>query len=412
MRFTPLEGDRSAAWGAPASAEWRMNADLTRAQRLDAGAHLALGTAAGLGAAFFAVLDTRLGASPWLLAVIAGAPYVGSLLAPVWVRQGQRLGIRTLMVTSLIASAITLALIGLAQGPGIFAFLTLLYFLLYSVDEPLYVALAERIYPERTGSHLGRIQAIFNGSRAAAGLLAGWLFDHWGRLATLLLAAATTVGAALLYVPLPMPASEQSRLVGPWRILREDRMVQRMALFFMVSGTGMVMMLPVLPIVEVRLARLSNGEIGALLAVNGAALLVASWALGALIERHQHLLPALRLSLAAIVGMALLYAFGRSFLVLLIANVLCGVGGAGIAVVWRLIAIQFPAYRTDELSGLHLLSCGVRGLYAPFLGVALLSLGSVVIPLLTAAALVALGSLLLLPGASDLDTLARQQGEG
>jgi hypothetical protein len=36
--------------------------------------HASLGLAAGLSAAFFAVLATRLGASPWLLALIASAP--------------------------------------------------------------------------------------------------------------------------------------------------------------------------------------------------------------------------------------------------------------------------------------------------------------------------------------------------
>ena len=135
----------------------------------------------------------------------------------------------------------------------------------------------------------------------------------------------------------------------------------------------MVMMLPVLPLIEVRLVGLSNGEVGMLLAVNSAALIVASRGWGAIAEQLKRLLPLFYLALAAMIGMALLYAFGRSFGLLLIANTLCGIGGGAIAIAWRLFAMQIEAYRTDDLAGLHLLTCGLLGLYAPALGVLLVS---------------------------------------
>jgi hypothetical protein len=53
----------------------------TRTKTFDTIIHASLGLAAGLSAAFFAVLAVRLGASPWLLAVIASAPYLANLLA-------------------------------------------------------------------------------------------------------------------------------------------------------------------------------------------------------------------------------------------------------------------------------------------------------------------------------------------
>ena len=199
----------------------------SHAQTLDVLARVNLGMAAGLGAAFFAVLDTRMGAAPWLLALVAAAPYLANLFAPAWVGQSQRWGIRLLVVVSLVASAGVLLLLSVAQTPAVFALVVVLYYLFYGVSDPLYVALAELVYPERTGTKLGRAQALFNAAHIGAALLAGWLLDRWEHL-------------------------------FPWRIVREDRMIRRILLFLIVSGTGMVMMLPVLPLIEVRLVGLDQ----------------------------------------------------------------------------------------------------------------------------------------------------------
>ena len=75
--------------------------------------HISLGLTAGLSAAFFAVLATRLGASAWLLALIASAPYLANLLAPFWVTQARRWGTRGLMVGSLGAASVVLFVFGL-----------------------------------------------------------------------------------------------------------------------------------------------------------------------------------------------------------------------------------------------------------------------------------------------------------
>ncbi|BAL81514.1 hypothetical protein CSE_13880 [Caldisericum exile AZM16c01] len=40
-------------------------------------------------------------------------------------------------------------------------------------------------------------------------------------------------------------------------------------------------------------------------------------------------------------------------------------------------AISYPDYRTEDLSSLHLFTCGVRGIYAPFLGALIVSAISV-----------------------------------
>lgn len=363
--------------------------------------HASLGLAAGLSAAFFAVLATRLGASPWLLALIASAPYLANLLAPLWVTQARRWGARGLMVGSLAATAVVLIFLGLVRSAMVFTLLVLLYYLFYGIGDPLYVALAEIVYPERTGASLGRVQAVFNGVRGLANALAGWMMSFFGVLITMATAAVSTVIAAISYVPFPnLSHTDSDGLVSPWQIIRQDSLVQRMILTLMVAGTGMVMTLPAFPLIEVKQLGLSDAQIGILLAVNSLSLMAAGEIWGRrLSETPAHIVNAFRLGMLAIIAMSVLYATGRSFWLLLLANVLCGIGGSALAVGWRLFAINL-AYPTDVLSGMHLLTCGIRGLYAPALGALLISLWSPAIAMYFAGGLILAGMLILPPASA------------
>jgi len=375
-----------------------MSANSNHTGTFDTLIHASLGLAAGLSAAFFAVLAVRLGASPWLLAVIASAPYLANLLAPLWVKGAREWGSRGLLVGSLAAAAVVLILLGLAHSALVFALLVLLYYLFYGIGDPLYVALAEIVYPERTGSSLGRVQAVFNGVHGLANVLAGWLMDTAGVFITLTIAAVSTGVAAASYLPFPnLSNPEAEDAASPWQILRQDSLIRRMVLTLMVAGTGMVMMLPAFPLIEVKQLGLDNMQIGILLAVNSLMLVAASWLWGRrLSDTPTHILNAFRLGMLAIVGMAVLYALGGSFWELLFANILCGIGGSAISIGWRLFAISYP-YGTDDLSGLHLLTCGIRGLYGPALGALLIALWNPSVALWAAAALVLAGMLMLPP---------------
>jgi len=121
-------------------------------------------------------------------------------------------------------------------------------------------------------------------------------------------------------------------------------------------------------------------------------------------ETPAYIVNAFRLGMLAIVGMAVLYAIGGSFWELLFANILCGVGGSAISVGWRLFAISL-SYSTDVLSGLHLMTCGIRGIYAPAFGALLIAIRNPAVALWVAAALVLVG-MLMLPPAEMIASLA------
>jgi len=383
----------------------------TNTGKIDTVIHASLGFAAGLSAAFFAVLATRLGASPWLLALISSAPYLSNLLAPLWVSLARRTGVRFLMVLSLAAASFILLALGTIHSSVVFAILVLVYYFLYGVGDPLYVALAEIIYPERTGTILGRVQGVFNAVRAAANAVAGWLMDSIGVFATFVLSAVATGTAAASYLKIVDLKYQNTSpyTVSPLQILQNSPVIRRIVIALMVGGTGMVMTLPAFPSVEVHRLGLSNGQIGMLLAVNSTSLVLMGLVWGRrLSDTPKHILKAFQLGMAAIIGMAILYALAKSFLVLLIANILCGIGGSALSIGWKLFAINLANFNTDDLSGLHLLTCGIRGIYAPVLGALLIALWNPAADFWVAAILVFIG-ILLFPSVKSIEEIMRHE---
>jgi len=139
--------------------------------------------------------------------------------------------------------------------------------------------------------------------------------DTLGVFVTLTMSAISTGFAAVFYLFFPnLSELDTNGKVSPWQILRHDKLIRRMVLTFMIAGTGMVMMLPALPLIEVKRLGLDNTQIGMLLAANGIALVVASWFWGEhLNDTPAYILNAFRLGMLAIVGKAVLYAIGTTF---------------------------------------------------------------------------------------------------
>jgi hypothetical protein len=66
-------------------------------------------------------------------------------------------------------------------------------------------------------------------------------------------------------------------------------------------------------------------------------------------------------------------------------------GGSAIGIGWQSYTIINVDYRTEELSSLHLSTCGIRGLYAPFLGGFLILLTNVRFVFIVSSIIIILG---------------------
>jgi len=160
-------------------------------------------------------------------------------------------------------------------------------------------------------------------------------------------------------------------------IIREDLNILKLVSIFMVAGTGMLMMLPAIPILEVNILKLTNAQIGILLAVNSFAYIIGMEIWPRYVKSISRLYIAFSIGIIAIIGMALIYAFTPNYFILIIANIFCGIGESSISFFWQTFSISNLDYRTEDLSSLHLFTCGIRGIYAPPLGALIISVLSV-----------------------------------
>ncbi|MBP1911677.1 MFS transporter [Thermococcus stetteri] len=352
---------------------------------------VSIGTAEGLAEAFFEVIATRLGASTFLIGLIGSAAYVSNILSPLWARLSNRAGAKRPVIGSLLLASVFLITGALFKNPLIFALFVFFYFIAYGVREVLYPAIVERVYEDP--SVLSHSEVAFTIAYTIATLIAGYIMDLWSYRVTFAIAALLLVVAALSRIPFP-DAREDEEKTDVLEAIKSDRTLQMMVALFMISGTGMLMMLPAIPILEVRHLNLSNTQIGLALAVESVsyALFVELW--GKSISRPSHVVRVFQAGFLAIGGMAVVYYLSRSFYPVLLASFLCGVGGSAVSIGWQVFAMSVPDYRTEELSALHLTTCGIRGLYAPLLGSLVIELFGVRADFVIAGSLVLISALL------------------
>ncbi len=324
-----------------------------------------LGAGSGLAESFFEVIATRLGAGALLLAFISSSSYISNLLSPLWAHLARRYSVRNLVIFSLVMTSVFLLTGAMVKHPFIFSLVIFFYFIFYGIREVLYPVIVENTY--ETPAVLGHVEAVFNLFYLISVGVAGYIMDMWGFKVTFIIAAIAIFMAALSRIPFPNVPPVKEEHKGVMKILK-DREIRAIVIAFMISGTGMLMMTPAIPILEVRVLSLTNLQIAILIIAETLSYILFSEFWARIVKNKRDIENLFIISFLTLSIMALIYFFSTSFIYLLLASILCGIGGSSIGIGWQSYTIINIDYRTEELSSLHLSTCGIRGLYAPFLG--------------------------------------------
>ncbi len=326
-----------------------------------------IGAAEGLAEAFFGVIMTRMGASPFMLGLLGSSAYVSNLFSPLWAKGSRKAGAKRLVILSLILASLFIALSAFTESAVPFLIFVFLYYIAYGVREVLYPLIVEKVYGYLEA--LGHAEVAYTIAYTVAAGIAGYVMDSWSYRVAFFVAAGLLLLAALSRLPFPdVKGDAKEKVEPPYR----DKLILRMVTMFMVAGTGMLMMLPAIPILEVRALGLSNGVIGIAIALNSLSYMLFSELWSRLIKRPSHVVRVFQAGFTALFLMALTYYLSSSALYVYLAGVLCGLGGSAVSIGWQAFSMGVPDYRTEDLSALHLTTCGIRGLYAPILGAALI----------------------------------------
>ena len=325
-----------------------------------------IGAAEGLAEAFFGVILTRMGASAFMLGLLGSSAYVSNLFSPIWARASRKTGAKKLVMGSLILASLFLLVSAFTESAVPFLIFVFLYYIAYGVREVLYPLIVERVYGYLEA--LGHAEVAYTIAYTVAAGIAGYVMDSWGYRIAFFAASLLLFLAALSRLPFPdVKGDAGEKVEPPYR----DKLILRMVAMFMIAGTSMLMMLPAIPILEVKALGLSNGVIGIAIAINSLSYVLFSELWSRLIKRPSHVVRVFQAGFTALFLMALTYYLSSSALYIYLAGILCGLGGSAVSIGWQAFSMGIPDYRTEDLSALHLTTCGIRGLYAPILGAAL-----------------------------------------
>ena len=326
-----------------------------------------IGAAEGLAEAFFGVIMTRMGASAFMLGLLGSSAYVSNLFSSLWAKGSRKTGAKKLVILSLILASLFIALSAFTESAVPFLIFVFLYYIAYGVKEVLYPLIVERVYTDIR--MLGHAEVAYTIAYTVAAGIAGYVMDSWSYRIAFFAAAGLLLLAALSRLPFPDVKGDAEEKVEP---PHRDKLILKMVAMFMIAGTGMLMMLPAIPLLEVRALGLSNGVIGIAIAINSIAYVLSSELWSGLITKPSHVVRVFQAGFTVLFLMALTYYLSSSALYIYLAGVLCGLGGSAVSIGWQAFSMGVPDYRTEDLSALHLTTCGIRGLYAPILGAALI----------------------------------------
>jgi MFS family permease len=365
---------------------------------LDLVVAIGMGVTMALVNALLPTIARRGGLEPLGLSALAAAPFIANLLGAFAGRFGPR-STAQLSLTRGIGAAALLVLFLVPPAPVLVA-VSVVFWLSLSFGGPFHLRLWGAMYPARLR---GRVVGGLGMGRAAAGALAafggGVLADRIGGEQAVALAGILGLVCAFGYVGLRAAAAERPPTFSAResiRALRERPVLARIALAQGFYGGGLIAAAPLYALVNVDRLHLSLSDVG-VIGILGALANTVAFAVWGVVADRRGALAALRLGsligLTAIVG----YAVAPSVVVLWLAAIAGGIGGASIDVgIAAGVSDQTTlATRAPAMAGWNALT-GARGIVAAFLMSALLELGliDVTMGLLLCAATSATGVIL------------------
>lgn len=339
---------------------------------------------------FYIPMAIDAGASDIQVGILAAAPAFGLLFSPLWTGWIEAGRPRSFTIYPNLAGRALLFLPALWISPWAFVLTALAYQLLMGVQAPAYASLMARVYPaEYRGRLLGYVRVAMGLLMIPLASLVGIWSDKSGSSAPLAAATLAGVLSILLYFglkelkrpwtadPAPRetdgkPARKSNRLPlrEQWRYARSNKAILVFLAATTFSGFGNILSQPLYQIIQKEHLALSFSEIGAARTTYYAALLVAYFAIGFLIDKYE---PA-KVVLWGIVAFSvvpLLYGIQESFPVVLAGSAIQGVGDAIWDIGLMAYVFRLAPGREATVFGLHLLLFGIRGTTGPLLSTAL-----------------------------------------
>lgn len=344
-------------------------------------ASVAYGIFYAIAISFMPVVLRRLGAEPSLLALYSSQTYIGSILSTLSVLMMRRRRPLTFaLICWLVGRGLLIWTFLITDAAWLLALMAV-FWLLEGLPAPAYARIIQSIYPVM---YRGRALAVVRIGMVLAILiatpLAGMALDWTSYRIVFPIAALFAIASSLLFTRLRLgeggqPPPETRSLRQIWSILGQNRRFALYMLGFTIYGLGFLMGLPLFTLVQVDRLGLSYTAIGYLGLAQSAVWLVGYIYWGRLVDRLGGLwVVRINVLIALLVPLTYIWAFNAWTLLpafiahgIISAGMDLGIISAGIELAGGESVMEYSALQNSII--------GLRGMLAPFIGVALLQLG-------------------------------------
>ena len=321
------------------------------------------------------------------ISLLTAAPFIGSLLAPLWARQMVGRAKMPFCVYSwTFARALFFGMLVVTQAWQ-FVLLIGLAQIIGSISGPAYTALMKDIYPdEERGRAMGLVRVGSYSAVLIVSLIVGHLLDSGVPFKWVFpVAAAVGIVGAWCFSRVPVTESsaleaQQVRLsaLGFWlqtmAILKHNHGFLWFAASVMTYGFGNLVAFTIYPLYQVDRLNVTNVQVATLTNTSSICSIIAFAYWGQFMDRHGALWTAL-VNILLQCLMPIVYFFSGAWWHLVPAAVVQGIAAAGIELAYLNVILTLSEEGKEaQYQALHSMLLGIRGTLAPFVAVPLLGM--------------------------------------
>ena len=343
----------------------------------------------GLTVYFFPVIARTIRATDFQIALLTSAPFIGALFAFYWSHHSsQRRKMPFLVKIKGIARGILLFMF-LAVNPWLFVILVLLYWFFETAGSPAYSGIMKDIYPTRyRGRAMGYVRVELALAAVLATYIGGillnigpdsyrWVFPLgavFGLLALAFFRKIKVESDARVRAK-----NERFSLLKAIHILQEDKRFLHYCLIIFLTGFGWILALPLYTICVVDILHISKAMLGKIGALFSLSWIISYLFWGEYIDKRGPLrtryLTILILSFAPFFYFFACHFREAGLRLISIAAVLTGMAsGGGELSRFNYMTRIASEDKIQSYWGIDFTLMGIRGVFAPFIGIGLKSL--------------------------------------
>lgn len=369
----------------------------------------------GMVLSFVPVVARRLGASVGQMALISSSFAIGLILTSLWIYLTMRGKKMVTFYWPKLTSRLLFLLMPFVNTPAFFVGIVVLFYIVESIANSVYIAIMKEIYPDRDRARtMGYARITMNIAILTASFIGGRLLDWLGPHSyKIVFPIGAVLGLISITTFTRVPLKEETEVKPEMSFVRmvkgwfSDKTIWQMGGIISVAGFGNLLLGPLAPIFLVDKLKVSLSFVGLMATLASASVILSYYFWGSFIDRKGPI-QSLRIVFIVISVVPVLYIVGMKWSVLL-ASIFSSFAISG----WELATFKYISTRTNSSekvqidTGFFYTIQGIRGIIAPFVAVWLMKIFGLRISFLIAFLIIISGFILALVYGEKLKTGAK-----